>query len=83
MNQQTSYSQKASMLEHKKSNQALNPKESSLAVKSIQNTLDIAELARIMLGVISEENARKMTRDERHAFYNITNDLLSIAYKLS
>ena len=83
MNQQTSYSEKASILEHKKSNQTSNSIESVLSMKSIQNPLDIVELARIMLGIISEENARKMTRDERHAFYNITNDLMAIAYKLS
>lgn len=83
MNQQTSYSLKANILEYKKSNQTSNSEESVLPMKSIQNTPDVAELTRIMLGATFEENARKMTLDERHAFYNITDGLLALTYQLS
>ena len=83
MNQQTSYSLKANILEYKKSNQTSNSEESVLPMKSIQNTSDVAELTRIMLGVTFEENARKMTLEERHAFYNITDGLLALTYQLS
>ena len=83
MNQQTSYSLKASILEYTKSNQTSNSEESVLPMKSIQNTPDVVELTRIMLGVISEENTRKMTLDERRAFYNITDGILALTYQLS
>jgi len=83
MNQQTSYSLKADIREYKKSNQTLNSEESVLSMKSIQNTPDVVELARIILGVISGKNARKMTLDERHAFYNITNGLLALTHQLN
>ena len=61
MNQQTSYSLKASILEYKKRNQAPNSEEPVVSMKDIQNIPDVVELTRIMLGVVSVENARKMT----------------------
>jgi hypothetical protein len=82
MNQQTSYSLKASILEYKKNNQTSNSEDLVLPTNT-QNTPDVVELTRIMLGVISEENARKMTLDERHAFYNITDGLLALTYQLN
>jgi len=82
MNQQTSYSLKASIPEYKKSDQISSSEESVLSM-NIQNTPDVMELTRIMLGVISGEKARKMTLDERHAFYNTIDGLLAITYKLS
>ena len=81
MNQQTSYSLKASILEYKKSDQTSGSEESVLSM-NIQNTSDVMELTRIMLGAISEENARKMTMDERRVFYNTVDGLLAITYKL-
>ena len=80
MNQQTSYSLKASILEYRKSNHASNSEESVLSGK---NTPNVVELARIMLGVISGENARKMTLSDRYAFYNITNGLLALTSQLN
>ena len=82
MNQQTSYSLKASILEYKKSDQISDSEESVLSM-NIQKTLDVMELTRIMLGAISEENARKMTMNERRVFYNTMDGLLAITYKLS
>lgn len=78
MNQQTSYSLKASILECKKNSQTSSSKESALTVKKFQSMPDIVELARIMFGVIAVENARKMTLQERRAFYGITNELVSL-----
>ena len=83
MNQQTSYSLKASILECKKRNQALNSEEPLLPMKDIQNIPDVMELTRIMLGVVSVENARKMTLSERHAFYSIINGLHALTYQLN
>ena len=83
MNQQTSYSLKADMPEYEKNTQTSNSEESVSPMKSIQNIPDVVELTRIMLGVISGENARKMTLDERHAFYNITNGLLALTHQLN
>ena len=80
MNQQTSYSLKASILEYKKSNHDSDSEDLELPMKNIP---DVAELTRIMLGVISGENAKKMTLSDRHAFYNITNGLLALTYQLS
>ena len=82
MNQQTSYSLKASILEYKKNNQTSNSEDYVLP-RDDQNTPDVVELIRIRLGVISEENARKMTLDERHAFYNIADGLLALTHQLS
>jgi hypothetical protein len=79
MNQQTSYV-KASILEYKKSHESSNSK---VLDSSMENIPDVVELARIMVGVISEENARKMTLSDRHAFYNIANGLLTLTYQLS
>ena len=82
MNQQTSYSLKASILEYKKSDHTSCSEESVLPM-NIQNTPDVMELTRIMLGVISEENVRKMTLEERRVFYNTIDSLLAITYKLN
>ena len=83
MNQQTSYSLKTSILEYKKRDHASNSEESVFPMKDIQNIPDVAELTRIMLGVVSVENARKMTLRERHAFYSIANSLLALTYQLN
>lgn len=83
MNQQTSYSLNASILEeYKKSDQTSGSEESFLPM-NIQNTPDVMELTRIMLGIISGENVRKMTVYERQVFYNTIDGLLAITYKLS
>ena len=79
MNQQTSYSLKASILEYKKSNHDSNSEVLDLPMKNIP---DVVELTRIMLGVISGENSRKMTLSDRHAFYNIANGLLALTDQL-
>jgi len=82
MNQQTSYSLKASILEYKNS-QISNSEESVLPTKDILDIPDVAELTRIMLGVISVENTRKMTLMERQALYSIVNDLHNLTYQLN
>ncbi|MDE1844450.1 MAG: hypothetical protein KGI10_03885 [Thaumarchaeota archaeon] len=83
MNQQTSYSLKASILEYKKNSHTLGSKEHVAHTKKFQSMPNIVEIARIMFGAISAENARKMTLQERHAFYEVTNELVSLTYKLS
>lgn len=80
MNHQTSYSFKVSILEYKKNSQTLNSKESAIHVKKFQNMPNIVELTRIMFGTIIVENARKMTLPERHAFYDMTNELISLTH---
>ena len=80
MNQQTSYSLKASILEYKRNNEASNSKELDLPMGNIP---DVVELTRIMLGVISGENSRKMTLSDRHVFYNIANGLLALTNQLN
>ena len=83
MNHQTSYSLKASILEYKKNGQISSSKESELSVKRFQSMPDIIELTRIMFGIIAVENARKMSLQERQAFFGITNDLISLTQKLN
>ena len=82
MNHQTSYSLKASILEYKKNSQTMNSKKMDVPTKEFQSMPDVAELTRIMFGVIAVENARKMTLQARHAFFGITNDLISLTQKL-
>jgi hypothetical protein len=82
MNQQTSYSLKASILEYKKIDQSSSSEESVFPT-DIQNTPDVVELTRIMLGAISGQNARKMTLGERRVFYNIIDGTLAVTYKLN
>ena len=83
MNQQTSYSHKESILECKKIKHDLNSEESVLPMKSIQNSPNVAELTKIMLGTISKENARKMNLYERHVFYNITDGIFALTSNLN
>ena len=82
MNQQTSYSLKDGILECNKIDQTSGSEESVLPM-NIQNAPDVMEFTRIMLGVISKENVRKMTLHERCVFYNTISGLLAITYKLS
>ncbi len=83
MNQQTSYSIGASVLECKKNNLILNSKEPVLPTKEFQTMPNVVELTRIMIGTIAGENARNMTQRERQAFYNITNKFLSLTDELN
>ncbi|MHB8601537.1 MAG: hypothetical protein ACYC6W_07350 [Nitrosotalea sp.] len=82
MNQQTRYSLKASILEYKNS-QTSSFKESDFDMKEFQNMPNIVELTRIMFRTIAVENVRKMTLQERRVFYDITDKLVSLTYKLS
>ena len=82
MNYQTRHSLKASILEYKKINQTLDPKKLDVSAPEFQNMPDVIELTRIMFGAIALENARKMTLQERHAFFGITNDLILLTQKL-
>lgn len=82
MNHQTRYSFKTSILEYKKDNQTSSSKEFDVPVKEFQNMPDVIELTRIMFGAIAVENARKMTLQERHAFFGITDGLISLTQKL-
>lgn len=83
MNHQTRYSLKASILEYKKNSQTISSKKFDAPVTEFQSMPDVVELTRIMFGAIAVENARKMTLQERHAFFSITNDLISLTQKLS
>lgn len=83
MNHQTRYSLKASILEYKKNSQMVGSKKLDVSVTEFQNMPDVVELTRIMFGAIAVENARKMTLQERHVFFGITNDLISLTQKLS
>jgi len=82
MNHQMRHTFKASILEYKKNSQTLSSKESDVSVKEFQSMPDIVELTRIMFGAIAVENARKMTLQERYAFFGITDDLISLTHKL-
>lgn len=82
MNHQTRHSFKTSILEYKKDSQILSSREFDVPVKAFQSMPDVVELTRIMFGAIAVENARKMTLEERHAFFGITNDLISLTQKL-
>ena len=81
MNHQTRYSLKASILEYKNS-QTLDSEKLDVSVTELQNMPDVVELTRIMFGAIAIENARKMTLQERHAFFGVTNDLILLTQKL-
>ena len=82
MNHQTRHLIKTSILEYKKNSQTLSSKVSDVSVKEFQSMPDVAELTRIMFGAIAVENARKMTLQERRAFFGITDDLISLTQKL-
>ena len=80
VNQQTSCTLKASIMEYKKN--ILDSKASGSTAKQVSNTPNILELVKIVLGTIPEQNARKMTLQERRAFYDITNELMSLTQEL-
>ena len=76
MNQQTSYIGKTKFVESKEKNTKLS--NTVLETSESQDMPDVLELTRIMLGIVSSKNARSMTLLERHAFYNLASDLISL-----
>jgi hypothetical protein len=78
MNQQTSYLHKTKCVEYKKHKPTSKHEGSVFHVNEFKCTPDLMELTRIMLGTVSSENAKNMTLQERHAFYDIASDLISL-----
>ena len=81
MNQQTSYTLKASITEYK-NNLNSDVSRTTPSAKKVQTTPNILELIKIVLGTISEQSARNMTLSERRSFYDITNELISLTHEL-
>lgn len=77
MNQQTSCSLNASMLECK-NKQISNSNAIVLHGKDFQGTPDVVELTRILIRTIVGENTRNMTQRERVVMSHITNKFISL-----